>query len=77
MRDIQWDRIEDLNLGGRKGKRGPRMNNRLFVDALRCMARPRARWRDLPQQAQFIETVVRAHEDIDAFGARATMEKWA
>ena len=34
----------------RKGKRGPRTNNRLFLDALLWMARPGGRWRDLPER---------------------------
>jgi len=33
LRDDQWARIEPFVPGGRKGKRGPRSNGRLFVDA--------------------------------------------
>nr|WP_314437104.1 transposase [uncultured Brevundimonas sp.] len=39
LRDDQWSRIEPFVPGGRKGKRGPRSNGRLFVDALLWMAR--------------------------------------
>ena len=50
LRDDQWDRLRDLVPGGRAGQRGPRCNNRLFVDALLWMARSGARWRDLPER---------------------------
>jgi transposase len=50
LRDDQWDRIKDFVPGGRKGKRGPRTNNRLFLDALLWMARSGGRWRDLPER---------------------------
>lgn len=48
LRDDQWDRIKEFVPGGTRGKRGPRTNNRLFLDALLWMARSGARWRDLP-----------------------------
>ncbi|WP_352642769.1 transposase [Mesorhizobium sp. M0520] len=44
LRDDQWDRIKGLVPGGTKGKRGPRTNNRLFLDALLWMARSGGRW---------------------------------
>jgi transposase len=50
LRDNQWNRIKDLIPGGRRGKRGPRWDNRRFVDALLWMARSGARWRDLPDR---------------------------
>jgi transposase len=50
LRDDQWDRLQDFVPGGRKGKRGPRTNNRLFLDALLWMARSGGRWRDLPER---------------------------
>jgi|SRR5215218_1456692 len=50
LRDDQWERIKDLIPGGRRGKRGPRCDNRRFVDALLWMARSGARWRDLPDR---------------------------
>lgn len=34
LTDEQWARLAPLMPGGRKGKRGPRTNNRLFLDAL-------------------------------------------
>ena len=48
MRDDQWERLRDLIPGGRAGQRGPRCDNRRFVDALLWMARSGGRWRDLP-----------------------------
>jgi transposase len=50
LRDDQWARIKDLIPGGRRGQRGPRCDNRRFVDALLWMARSGARWRDLPER---------------------------
>src|SRR3972149_5939332 len=49
LSDEQWARIAPLIPGGAKGKRGPRANNRLFVEAIVWMARSGARWRDLPE----------------------------
>lgn len=48
--DDQWERIKGFAPGGTKGKRGPRTNNRLFVDALLWMARSGGRWCDLPDR---------------------------
>jgi transposase len=50
LRADQWERLRDLVPGGREGQRGPRCDNRLFVDALLWMARSGARWRDLPER---------------------------
>jgi transposase len=50
LRDDQWERLQEFVPGGRKGKRGPRTNNRLFLDALLWMARSGGRWRDLPER---------------------------
>jgi transposase len=37
--DDQWERLKAFVPGGRKGKRGPRTDNRRFVNALLWMAR--------------------------------------
>lgn len=50
LRDGQWERFKDCVPGGTKGKRGPRTNNRLFLDALLWVARSGGRWRDLPER---------------------------
>ena len=49
--------------GGCKGKRGPRTNNRRFMEALLWMARSGARWRDLPECLGDYRTVKRRYYD--------------
>ena len=34
VRDDQWERIKSLVPGGTRGKRGPRTDNRKFLDAV-------------------------------------------
>ena len=43
LTDEQWARLAGLMPGGCKGKRGPRADNRLFMDAVLWMARARRR----------------------------------
>jgi transposase len=50
LRDDQWERIKPFVPGGRKGKRGPRSDGRLFIDALLWMVRSGGRWKDLPER---------------------------
>jgi transposase len=61
LRNDQWERLKEFVPGGRKGKRGPRTDNRRFLNALLWMARSGARWRDLPQQLGDYETVKRRY----------------
>lgn len=61
LSDVQWARIEPFVLGGRKGRRGPRSNNRRFIEALIWMARSGARWRDLPERFGPYQTVKRRY----------------
>jgi len=61
LRDDQWERLRDLVPGGREGQRGPRCDNRLFVDALLWMARSGARWRDLPERYGDYQAVKRRY----------------
>ena len=61
LRDDQWERLKEFVPGGRKGKRGPRTDNRRFLNALLWMARSGARWRDLPGQLGDYETVKRRY----------------
>ena len=61
LTDPQWDRVEPYVPGGRKGKRGPRSDNRRFVNALIWMARSGGRWRDLPERYGGYQTVKRRY----------------
>ena len=61
LTDAQWERVEAFVPGGRKGRRGPRSNNRRFVNALVWMARSGGRWRDLPAQFGDFQTVKRRY----------------
>ena len=63
LTDEQWVRIAPLMPGGCKGKRGPRTNNRRFMEALLWMARSGARWRDLPECLGDYRTVKRRYYD--------------
>ena len=63
LTDQQWARIAPLMPGGCRGKRGPRTNNRLFMDALLWMARSGGRWRDLPDRFGDYRTVKRRYYD--------------
>lgn len=57
----QWRRIEPFVPGGRAGRRGPRSDNRRFVEALIWMARSGGRWRDLPERYGNYQTVKRRY----------------
>jgi transposase len=61
LRDDQWERLKEFVPGGRKGKRGPRPDNRRFLNALLWMARSGGRWRDLPERLGDYETVKRRY----------------
>lgn len=61
LRDDQWERLKSFVPGGTKGKRGPRTNNRLFLDALLWMARSGGRWRDLPERLGDYRSVKRRY----------------
>jgi transposase len=57
LTDEQWARVAPLMPGGCKGKRGPRSNNRRFMDAVLWMARSGGRWKDLPERFGKVSTV--------------------
>ena len=85
LRDDQWERLKEFVLGGRKGKRGPRTDNRRFLNALLWMARSGGRWRDLPERLGDYETVKRRYyrwiemgvlDDILAALAREADLEW-
>ena len=61
LRDDQWERLAPLVPGGHKGRRGPRSNNRRFLDVLLWMARSGARSRDLPPHLGPYQTVKRRY----------------
>jgi transposase len=61
LRDDQWERIKDFVPGGRKGQRGPRTDNRKFLNALLWMARSGGRWRDLPERLGDYRSVKRRY----------------
>jgi transposase len=61
LRDDQWERIRSFVPGGMKGKRGPRTDNRKFLDALLWMARSGGRWRDLPERLGDYRSVKRRY----------------
>lgn len=61
LRDDQWERLREFVPGGRKGKRGPRSDARLFFDALLWLARSGARWRDLPERFGPYQTIKRRY----------------
>src|ERR1700733_1881963 len=85
LRDDQWERLKAFVPGGRKGKRGPRTDNRRFLNALLWMARSGGRLRDLPERLGDYETVKRRYyrwiemgflDDILAALAREADLEW-
>ena len=85
LRDDQWERLKEFVPGGRKGKRGPRTDNRRFLNALLWMARSGGRWRDLPERLGDYETEKRRYyrwiemgvlDDILAALAREADLEW-
>ena len=63
LTDEQWARIAPLIPGGCKGKRGPRSDNRRFMDAVLWMARSGGRWKDLPERFGKVSTVKQRYYD--------------
>jgi transposase len=63
LSDDQWARLAPFMPGGCRGKRGPRSNNRLFMDAVLWMARSGGRWRDLPERFGKVQTVKQRYYD--------------
>lgn len=47
--DSDWERIRDL-LPAKQGYSGPETDNRLFVNAVMCVAKTGVAWRDLPER---------------------------
>lgn len=61
LRDDQWERLKFYIAGGSKGKRGPRSDNRRFINALLWVARSGGRWRDIPERFGHYQTVKRRY----------------
>ena len=61
LRDDQWELLRSFVPGGRKGKRGPRSDGRLFFDAILWIARSGGRWRDLPERFGPYQTAKRRY----------------
>ena len=61
LRDDQWERIKSFVPGGTRGKRGPRTDNRKFLNALLWMARSGSRCRDLPERLGDYRSVKRRY----------------
>lgn len=84
LTDAQWAQLAGLMPGGCKGKRGPRSNNRLFMDAVLWMALAGARWRDLLERFGRYGAVMQRYYDwiergvfadiFKALGAEADLE---
>ena len=61
LSDEQWELLKPLVPGGGKGKRGPRSDNRSFLNALLLLARSGGRWRDLPERFGNYQTIKRRY----------------
>lgn len=75
LTDEQWARIAPLMPGGCKGKRGPRTNNRRFMDAVLWMARSGGRWKDLPERLGKVSAVKQRYYDWIERGVFAAIFK--
>src|SRR6516164_7432129 len=73
LRDDQWERLKGLVPGGCQGKRGPRTDNRKFLNALLWMARSGSRWRDLPARLGDYHAVKRRYYRWIAMGVLEAM----
>ncbi len=73
LTDEQWTRIAPLMPGGCKGKRGPRTNNRRFMEAVLWMARSGSRWKDLPERFGKVSAVKQRYYDWIERGVFATI----
>jgi transposase len=73
LTDEQWAQIAPLMPGGCKGKRGPRTDNRRFMDAVFWMARSGGRWKDLPERFGKVSAVKQRYYDWIERGVFATL----
>lgn len=63
LTDVQWARLAPLMPGGCRGKRGPRTDNRRFMNAVLWIARSGAKWRYLPERYGRYGTVKQRYYD--------------
>lgn len=63
LTDGQWARLAPLMPGGCRGKRGPRTDNRRFMNAVLWIARSGAKWRYLPERYGRYGTVKQRYYD--------------
>lgn len=63
LTDAQWSRLAPLMPGGCRGKRGPRTDNRRFMNAVLWMARSGTKWGYLPERFGRMGTVKQRYYD--------------
>ncbi len=68
LSDEQWARLAPLMPGGCKGKRGPRTDNRRFMNAVLWIARSGSKWSYLPERYGRAGTVKQRYYDWVARG---------
>ena len=73
LTDDQWARLAPLMPGGCKGKRGPRTDNRRFLNAVLWMARSGTKWSYLPERFGRYGTVKQRYYDWVARGVFANL----
>jgi len=75
LTDAQWERLAPLMPGGCKGKRGPRTDNRRFLNAVLWMARSGAKWDYLPERYGRMGTIKQRYYDWVKRGVFASLFK--
>lgn len=63
LTDAQWARLAPLMPGGCRGKRGPRTDNRRFLNAVLWIARSGSKWSYLPERYGRYGTVKQRYYD--------------
>lgn len=63
LTDEQWGRLAPLMGGGCKGKRGPKSDNRRFMNAVFWMTRSGSKWDYLPERYGRMGTIKQRYYD--------------